>query len=402
MVSLHPRLERVLLAAGLGLVLAIIVSLATEQSPSAAIKRGDFPAFYTFARLAESGEGARLYDLQRQSEVQNAEWPSLAGGVLPVAYPAYLAFFVRPLALLDVGTAQLVWGCLMVACVVGSVLILSRIIPALHGLSWQLAVAVFLFGPLFVGVLGGQLVGWSVLCYSLLIALDQRRDARNETLTGLVAGMWMVKPHYGLAVAALLLFERRWRALASWFGVTTALWGVGVYVAGSSWVADWIGFARRFAEIDLATNAYQMTGCIPALYSLMNGGGQGDAPSTGFWDTLSLVAALFVPLGLLLGSRWGRVHRPTVSVPLLSLGALLVLFAPSVNFYDLSLALVPLIALFRPTVRADLLSAGILLCASQILGIWKGSSMPGLSFAVTLGMTVLLCGAIRRTSAAAR
>jgi len=87
------RLDRALIAASVGLVIALVVALFAEKSPSAAINRGDFPAFYTLARIASSSEPHRLYDLKLQTDVQNEVWPTFEGGVLPAAYPAYVAFF---------------------------------------------------------------------------------------------------------------------------------------------------------------------------------------------------------------------------------------------------------------------------------------------------------------------
>lgn len=123
---LSARINRFLIAAALGLAIAIIGALSIEQAPSAAIVRGDFPAFYTMATLASRGEGARLYDLETQRQVQNEAWPSLDGSVLPVAYPAFLAFFIEPLAKLSPSNARLVWVVGMGICVVVAGALIAR------------------------------------------------------------------------------------------------------------------------------------------------------------------------------------------------------------------------------------------------------------------------------------
>lgn len=391
------RLDRVLTAAALGLIIAIGISLATEQSSSAAINRGDFPAFYTLAYLVANGDGHRLYDLDLQQQVQNAVWPSLSGSVLPAAYPAYLGFLVQPLALLDVTTSRMVWVSFMIACVVVAAAVLARSVPTLTGMGWRLVISLFLFCPLFMGVIGGQVVGWSLLCYSLLFALNRRRSVGTEVLFGAVVGMWMVKPHYALAAVAMILFERRWVALGSWFGVSVILWSLGALVAGPDWVHEWVAFARHFAVIDLATNAYQMTGVIPVGYSLVRGVGFGSQLSPQVWDILSLLVAFVVPIGLAVGSRIERSYPArSGSVPLLALGPLLVLFAPAVNFYDLALALLPLVVLFRPTCRRDLVLAGCGLVASQFVGLGREWAVPGISFTLALGMILVWREAIAR------
>lgn len=377
-------------------MIALVVAILTEESPSAAVTRGDFPAFYTLAYLAEQGEGVRLYDLEAQRRFQNSVWPSLSGSVLPAAYPAYLAFFLQPLALLDATTARAVWALLMAACVVGAVMALARHVPTLKGLGWRLGVVGFLFGPLFVGVVGGQIVGLSLLCYALLLALSQRRDHRNEILAGIVAGVWMVKPHFGLGAAAIFLCERRWLALGVWCGVSLVLWVLGVSVVDVGWVGQWIHFARQFSEIDLATNAYQMTGVVGFLYSISRSCGVVPANPSTVWDTLSITAACFVPVCLFLSARCRRCREFSVSLPWLVLGPLLVLFAPVVNFYDLSLALVPLLVLFRSDERRDFVWAAGVLIASQIVVVAKESALPGVSFTLALGMALLCLGAVRR------
>ena len=402
MSALSPRLERALLAAGLGLVLSIALSVGLEQRSFAAINRGDFPAFYTLALLAGGNEGQRLYDLELQRQVQNAVWPSLSGTVLPAAYPAYLAFLLQPLAHLGADASRVVWVCLMVLCVVGAIASLVRSVPTLNGLGWQLGVGVFLFAPLFIGVVGGQLVGLSFLCYAVLFALSKRRTFVTEIVGGIVAGLWMVKPHFALAVAAIFLFERRWVALSAWFGMSLVFWMLGARVAGPQWVSEWMSFARQFSEIDLATNAHQMTGVVGALYSFVSALGGGALVSTRFWDVLSIALSLLVPLGLVLASRVAKRSSQLASAPLLCLGPLLVLFAPVVNFYDLSLALIPLIVLMRPSKLRDVTIAACVLIASQFVALGKGFACPGITFMVALGMAILCWRALAREGAAAR
>lgn len=390
------RLDRALIAASVGLVIALVVALFAEKSPSAAINRGDFPAFYTLARIASSSEPHRLYDLKLQTDVQNEVWPTFEGGVLPAAYPAYVAFFVRPLAYLNPEMARLIWVSFTLMCAVAGVLALARSVPALKGMGWQLIVGAFLFAPFFMGVIGGQIVGVSVLCYALLVVLSYRRGVGSELLAGIVAGIWTVKPHYGLAAAAVLVFEQRWRACCSWLVATVVLWALGALVAGMDWVSGWLAFAGHFSEIDLMTNAHQMSGFVPILYSTASKLGVGDQVSARFWQVLAAAAALVVPLGILIATRYQRSHNVTGNVALLTLGPLLLLFAPMVNFYDLSLALVPLMALFRPRQRGDLIAAASVVVMGQLVTSCKDTGALGVSFVVALIIALLTLRGISR------
>jgi len=379
-----PRLNRVLVAAALGLIIAVCASLMTEENPSAAITRGDFPAFYTLAVLAHSAEGHRLYDLELQQQIQNTAWPTLSGTALPAAYPAFLAALLEPLAMLSPSTARMVWVCCMVVCAVLGVGILARSVPSLRGSWWQLVVGAFLFGPLFLGVLGGQVVGLSVLLYAALIALNVRVGRGKELLFGVVTGVWMFKPHYALAVVAMMVFQRRWIALGGWAFVSALYWILGAQLAGVHWVSDWLSFAQQFSQIDMVTNSYQMTGLVPALHSMLAVGGASSLISPHGFELLNVVCALLVPLALFVVVRRARGTGGEWMVPLLAVGPLLLLCAPAVNFYDLSLGLVSLLAIFHPRERKDMGLATSLLVASQFLVLCKGEGIPGGAFLFAL------------------
>lgn len=391
-----PRTNRILIAAAIGLMIAVWVSCMTETNPSAAITRGDFPAFYTMAVIAHSGEGHRLYDLEFQREVQNAAWPSLGGTVLPAAYPAFLAFVLEQLATLAPSTARIVWISCMLVCVALGVRLLARAMPSLCGLWWQPFVGALLFSPLFLGIVGGQIVGLSVLLYAALIALHTREGSRNELVIGAVTGVWMVKPHYALAVVAMLVFQRRWIAVSGWLMVSALLWILGAQVAGMNWIRAWLAFVQQFSQIDLATNAYQMTGIVPALYSTLVVGGWDSASCLHVWESLVVMCSLLVPVTLLVLVRRSGVSAEGRMRCLLMIGPLLLCCAPAVNFYDLSLGLVPLIALFRPRERRDILLAALVLVTSQVYLLFKGEGTPGVAFLCALAMAVLVNKGARR------
>lgn len=385
---LPARLHRLLVASAIGLVVAIIGALSIEQPPSAAIRRGDFPAFYTMAILAHQGEGAKLYDLETQRAVQNLIWPSLHGSVLPVAYPAFLALCVEPLAILSPTHARLVWTAVMLLCVVGGCALITRASPGLRGLTWQTTVIAFLFAPLFLGGLGGQIVGVSVLLYSALLYFDRRRDYWSEMALGLIAGLWMYKPHFSCAVVVVFLLQHRWRAMSAWFATSAALWGLGALVAGSQWLSSWYPFVRTFAQIDLVTNAPQMTGIVPFLYVVSGWITPGGEVQWEMWEVATLVSILMIPAILAAVSQKASSKSEGNLLP--CVGPLLVLFAPAVNFYDLALGALPLLLAFRPDRRADLIVAGGMVAISQIVVFLKDIGLAGVCFALAV-VSAYLC-----------
>jgi hypothetical protein len=367
-----------LIAAAVGLLVALVWALSTPQSPSAAVIRGDFPAFYTMATIANRGDGALLYDLEAQRRIQNEVWPSLQGSVLPAAYPAFLAALIEPLGALSPSGARIVWTAAMVLCVVIAGIVMTRASPRLHGFTWQVIVVAFLFSPLFLGVLGGQIVGLSVLLYAALIALERGKGGGAEALMGVAAGLWMYKPHFSLAVVATFFLRRQWVAVMTWLVSSVVLWAIGVAVAGSGWLSHWHSFVQTFAQIDLITNASQMTGVVPSLYVLCGWVGCSVSGRAEVWEVVTILSALVVPCALAL-AVW-RPILPQDRGLIVLVGPLLVLFAPAVNFYDLALAALPLLTVLRPDRRSDLLFVGIIVVASQVIMLVKDTGISGICF----------------------
>lgn len=393
------RLNRLLIAATIGLLVSVVCALSIEQPPSAAITRGDFPAFYSMASIANRGEGTSLYDLEVQRRIQNEAWPSLQGSLLPAAYPAFLAFMIKPLAALPPSDARLVWTTVMVICVILALIVTARSSPHLHGLTWQVVVIALLFSPLLMGALGGQIVGLSVLLYAGLISLEQKKGSRNEVLLGLVTGLWMYKPHFALAVVVALGLSRRWRAVGTWFVTSLLLWLAGVSVAGVGWLSHWYSFAKTFAHIDLTTNASQMTGVIPFLYVLTQWLGGALSTRGEVWEALTLLSSLVVP-GVLVLAVWLPIV-PTERGLIVLLGPLLVLFAPAVNFYDLSLAALSLLAFLRPSNRMDIVIAISIVVLSQCAMLLKDEFVSGSCFVLALILVYFFTKAAARERAQA-
>ena len=394
---LPARIDRFLLAAALGLAIAIIGALSIEQAPSAAIARGDFPAFYTLATLASRDDGARLYDLETQRQIQNEIWPSFQGSVLPVAYPPFLAFWIQPLASLSPSVARLAWIGGMLMCVVAGVVLMSRASPSLRGLSWQVIVCAFLFAPLFLGVLGGQIVGLSVLLYAAFMVLDRRHGRWAEVALGIITGLWMYKPHFAIAAGLVLILRKRWTATVSWILTSFGLWWLGALVVGTDWIARWYSFAREFSNIDLITNAPRMTGVIPFLYTVSGCASGGLCFQDRLWEIATFLSAILIPIALALAS-WRASDHNGGGLSLL-LGPLLVLFAPAVNFYDLALCALPLLLTFVPNRRSDYGLAGAILVGSQVVLVLRDMGVGGVCFLFALCLAYLVVRGAQRARA---
>jgi len=329
-------------------------SLFNDNAADSAIARGDFPAFYTLAVVAKEGSGGSMYDLRFQQEIQGRYWDSLRTGVLPVAYPAFLAGPLLPLAFLEPATARVVWILINLLATLTAVTITCGATPALRSLRWQTGIVWLSFFPLFAGIIGGQAVGLSLGLFAAIVALSRSSTRSSNLALGILSGLWMFKPHYAIAVVVLLLIQRRGVALLAWALTCVALWLVGSAVAGLNWVHDWLLFARFFSHIDLATNSDQMTGIAPFLYSLAKRAVSPEALGAESWLVISLTISAFVPVLLLAAHRvTAQAARPDHSLSYLMIAPALLLCAPAANFYDLALVLVPLSAMLSPYRAAD-------------------------------------------------
>ena len=377
---ISARATRVLIAIATSLLLATIVAGLTETNPDSAILRGDFPAFYTMAVVAHEGAGERLYDLAFQREIQARYWPSLSQSVLPVAYPAFIAMPLLPLAYLSPHIARVSWIICMLVATLGAVWMMIKSFSNLRELRWQTAVVCFSFFPLFAGVIGGQAIGVSLLLLAAITRLSVSQSVTSQITVGLFTGLWMFKPHYALAVVWAFLLQRRGWALLSWALTSLALWLVGAHVSGIDWLGHWVTFAKQFSHIDLLTNSDQMTGVVPFLFSVTNRLAGTELFPERVWTSLSLFSSILVPLALL------AIHQTVSKLPssnpralYLLIAPILLLFAPAANFYDLALLLVPLSAMISPfrvrdvRIMTTIITLSALVLLSRELSFFGGS-----------------------------
>lgn len=370
MTVISARVNRVLIAIAISLLLATVAASITETSPDSAILRGDFPAFYTMAVVAHEGSGERLYDLAFQQEIQARYWPSLSTSVLPIAYPAFMAIPLLPLAHLSPQMARISWIICMLIATLGAVWMMIKSFSNLLTFRWQTAVACLSFFPLFAGIIGGQAIGVSLLLLAAITRFSVKQSMAGQIVVGLLAGLWMFKPHYALAVVWALLLQRQGWALLSWAITGVALWLVGAHVGGIDWLGHWLAFAKQFSHIDLVTNSDQMTGVAPFLFSVVKRLAGTEYYSERVWASLSILFSVLVPLALFAIHKSVSERSPSDPQTLyLLIAPVLLLLAPAANFYDLALLLLPLGATISPYKVRDvrILTAIIALSALALL-----------------------------------
>lgn len=255
--SQSPRLRRwsfaVLLGLGIGFGVFIVTSRGVRAINGGRVG-GDFPAFYGAGALVRDGQGARLYDREKQRQIQQEFLPDHPGGWIDFAYPPCVAVLFVPLALFPFKVAFSIYSLAQVCASVGAVQLAATVTPRVRENRVVAAAVTLSFYPLMRSVLGGQNTGFSLLCaVGLAVSLCRSRDFT----AGLWAAAWLFKPQLALPVI-LLVGVRRPRRFWAAVVLGGAVWyGLGALVGGLAWPVWWwregvLPFAHADVAVDLA------------------------------------------------------------------------------------------------------------------------------------------------------
>ncbi len=199
---------------------------------------GDFIAFYSSARLILAGEGASVYDIDVQRGLQQSllteGGSACAHGTMPVEYFAAALLPFVPLGLLPPHTAFDAWALVSLAA---SAFAVWRLATAAHVKVWPLWLWIIGSPYVYIGVLIGQVHAVLLIAVTeFVIAFRQDR----ERLAGFWLSFVLIKPQFLPLLGLLLLWKRRWRALAAtavagvvFFAISTLLVGFDGLLAQS-------------------------------------------------------------------------------------------------------------------------------------------------------------------------
>lgn len=341
----ESRVKRISTATLLALVISVAITGFSDREARSLLLRGDFPAFYSAGVIVSRGLSHRLYDPVLQQQVENSFWPSLEKEYYAYAYPPYVAWLLSPLAHLGPFPAKALYTVIMLLFLATAVYLSTRIVPSLRD-SFLPAFVLFLsFAPVFTAVIGGQNVALSMLLYVAAIYALDRWQTKGELLAGILLGLLLFKPHYGLCIAFFLLLSGSFRVILGMALPALGYFALGILTSGLSWPVSWFHAVCAFAEQDFLANQHQMvsfTGVFRALGSIC-----GPCPSTLLYF-LALLCSIAVVL--LTGVRFWRISRTSATqgfgsplIPaLLLLAPTIVLVSPHTLFYDLGICLIPL------------------------------------------------------------
>ncbi len=301
----------------------------------------DFGKQWLAARLVATGHGRDLFDkdaqraeLERHYATQVIDHGIWREGIGGPTYPPTLAVVFAPLGWLSPRWAQFVIVQFSVLLVIVSAVALSRSVAS--RISWELAtLATLTFPSFFLAVGVGQNSAMSlaiVVGGFCLLARDR------DFLAGVVWGLFALKPTWGFAVAWLPLVLARPRVYAGMFASSAALVALTLPVCGIDAWLDWLAVVRQ-TELYYQTlpRWTALSRDLPGLLRRINPHGETELAGWGIvFGTILVTAGTWWTARR---SRGVELHGPRT----VALLAGVVLACPRFMFYDMTLAVVPVL-----------------------------------------------------------
>ena len=338
-----------------GLILAY-ASLAWNARDRILQGNSDFIIYYTGVEIVQAGRGSSLYNLELQETTQKALLQSMGSqfqffdGLLPYNHPPFEILFFLPLGRLPYLKAFFVWGLVSITCVGISVGTLSwsasKWLPSPET-RWYLLVG-FAFLPVWINLIQGQ-DSASALLFLTLAFQSFRRS--SDVRAGLWLSLLLQRFQFLPLILLVLLFKKRWRALAGFAAGAVVILLACFYVVGISGLRD---YGLLIADM---TGWIDRKGIYPSQMQCLRG------QAYAFWypahpvvaNGATALATLALTGVLLLGwqGRWQpggtRFDLQFALLVLVSLVA-----SPHLNFHDLTLLVLPSILIWRSTVGPNL------------------------------------------------
>jgi hypothetical protein len=192
----------------------------------------DFMHLYSAGRMTRTGQGAELFDLDRQLEVQRevSDYVRSVGEAYPYMRPPFASLPYVPYSLFPLVTGYLLWSLTSLALLAVFVSLIRRRLPALREIPlgfWVLALPAFF--PVVVVLTQGQ--DEAVMLLLVTLAFLKLRDGR-ELSAGAWLGLTLFRPQYALPLACLVALGGHWGVLGGFALVAAVLGAVTAAVYG--------------------------------------------------------------------------------------------------------------------------------------------------------------------------
>lgn len=321
--------------------IAIFATVLQHIATNAYGATGDFLSFYAAGFLVRTGHGAHLYEPAAIEATQRHLYPGGFDEAIGYPLPVFVAWLFAPLSRLPFTAAFFLYMSLM-ACLLGGLLwLLARELKGLPPrIRWLFLVcaafampslATIVFGQVDLVALAGLLGGY------LLLRADRR------VLAGLTLCLVLVKPHFLIGVALLLLLRRDWRTLGTLACAGVPLLIVPALLTGPSTLLDNVKELATYGSGGkLAVNAQFMANWRGFIVSATN------SNRLLYWAPgFAVIAVGAIAVAL---ARWrdGSLERDYSIAVLLPL-----LVSPHLHTQNLVLVLLPAALALRAYVTAN-------------------------------------------------
>jgi hypothetical protein len=296
---------------------------------------GDYIAFYAAGSLVRGPDAAGLYDAATIEAAERALYPGTFDEPFGFVLPVFVAWAFAPLSMLPYTPSFLIWMAINAALLALILIVTERtvlrevpqpirlVLLGAAAISMP-ALATIMFGQVDFIVLAGLLLGYLLLC------------AKRPWLAGLALCLVLVKPHFLVGVALLLVATREWRPLAVLAGAGVPLLMVPAVLAAPETLLD---NARMLAAFpgqsdDMSVNAPVMANWRGFIISLTN------STNTWYWAPgLAVIGCVSLAIAW---PRLSGVARGSSSDQAFSLAVLLpLILSPHLHTQSLSLLLIP-------------------------------------------------------------
>ena len=215
------------------------------------IARGDpdFTTFYTAGHMLRSGQGSQIYEPRAQSQSQLA-WignSEIRRGPLLYIHPPFEAPLFVPFSLFEYRGAFVLWDVVNLVLVLAISAILRRtLLSATNVRTWEIALGLLAFFPIFVNFFQGQ----DAILLLLFVVLALRAMHKHEDFA---AGCWLgaglIRFHLVIPLVLILALWGRRRIVIGFAAVGTALLLVSFATVGVRATMDYPGYLWRWVSV---------------------------------------------------------------------------------------------------------------------------------------------------------
>jgi hypothetical protein len=292
------------------------------------LKGADFIHFYTLGRLVIANQVSILYDMTAQHQFQAVLVPESAPKFYVPVYPPQTALLFAPFAQLRYGTAAWLWA------LITTVLYAAMVYSAWHQGKdifpdrLFVAAAAAAFPPFWSLVLHGQTTIVPLLAIFLTCKCLERG---RRFLAGMAVGLLLIKPQFGIVLAAVIVFGGEWAMLAGVITAAAIQLGAVIWLMGAAVLSDYAVTVRRLPQLLplLEPRAFQMHS-LRALADMLP-----PKYGTGLW---LIVSAFVIQRAVKI---WTLPGAWTLKLGVIVLATVLV--SPHLTVYDATVMVLPLL-----------------------------------------------------------